>query len=512
MKVHNLIYHKLLVFGIEEMMGDTISAISTPPGEGGIGIVRLSGPSAIKIADMIFYSPRGIKPSLGQSHRLYYGFIIDPETGEKIDEVLLAVMRAPYTYTREDVVEINCHGGYIVLKRVLEITLRYGARLAMPGEFTMRAFLNGRIDLTQAEAVIDLIKAKTEEAERLAIEHASGSLRRVVEDISGGLQDLLVEVEAYIDFPEEDIFHSPLNLTERIKEFHERLRELSRSFYQGRVLREGLTTVIAGRPNVGKSSLLNALLGTDRAIVTDIPGTTRDIIEEVINVKGIPLRLIDTAGIREAKDIVEAEGIRRTEAAIERAEMTLFVIDGSQSITFYDISILERLKEKKKRTIVVINKKDLGLVIKKEHEIFKGLPAIEISVLKGEGINELKELIFSVATEDMANLTASGVNGVSNSWRGLEAPYGSIITRQRHKVLIDEALQAMEELYSLLNPHAMNINGEVIVTEGSSTSVPTELIAFFLRKALNSLNQIIGIEFSEEDLLQRIFSEFCIGK
>ncbi len=461
---------------------DTIVAISTPPGEGGIGIVRMSGREALLIADRIFNSPRGIKPSQSPSHRIYYGFIVNPSSGQKIDEVLLSVMRAPNTYTREDVVEINCHGGYVVLKRVLELVVSSGARLASPGEFTMRAFLNGRIDLTQAEAVLDLIKSKTEEAEKVALEHVGGALRREIEDISEGLKNVLTELEAFIDFPEEDINLSPINWTDLLLDIKNRLKRLSDSFHQGNILREGIATVITGRPNVGKSSLLNALLGKDRAIVTDIPGTTRDIIEEIINVKGIPLRLIDTAGIREARDLVEAEGIKRTELAIEKADMVLLVIDGSEALTSYDLSLISRLKSQKKRTIVILNKKDRGIVVNKE--ALKKFPFIEISALKGEGIDDLKELIFN-------NILSRRDKGGT----GFESSEGVIITRVRHKALVDSALQLVGDAISSMQRRQ-----------------PLEIVSFNLRNAIQSLNIIIGAEFSEEDILERIFSEFCIGK
>lgn len=468
---------------MDNLQEDTIVAISTPPGEGGIGIVRLSGRDALPIADRIFNSPRGIRPSSSASHRIYYGFIIDPFTGRRIDEVLLSVMRAPHTYTREDVVEINCHGGYIVLRQVFEIAVRCGARPALPGEFTARAFLNGRIDLTQAEAVLDLIRAKTEEAERIAIEHVAGSLRREIEDISSELQGILAELEAYIDFPEEDLNLSPVNWPERIKQLQGRLKRLSDSFYQGRILREGIATVIAGRPNVGKSSLLNALLGTERAIVTEIPGTTRDVIEEIINVRGIPLRLIDTAGIREARDIVEAEGIKRTEAAIERADLVLLVVDGSEELTSYDYSIIEKVNGKNKRTIVILNKADLGIVVDREHlkNIAGSPPIVEVSALKKEGLDELKERIFEC-------LTGGGRPGA-------EPSSGVIITRVRHKSLIDEALTSIEEALS-----EIEIKGLL------------EIVTFNIRKAIQSLGEITGVEFTEESLLERIFGEFCIGK
>lgn len=468
---------------MDNLQEDTIVAISTPPGEGGIGIVRLSGRDALPIADRIFNSPRGIRPSSSASHRIYYGFIIDPFTGRRIDEVLLSVMRAPHTYTREDVVEINCHGGYIVLRQVFEIAVRCGARPALPGEFTARAFLNGRIDLTQAEAVLDLIRAKTEEAERVAIEHVAGSLRREIEDISSELQGILAELEAYIDFPEEDLNLSPVNWPERIKQLQGRLKRLSDSFYQGRILREGISTVIAGRPNVGKSSLLNALLGTERAIVTEIPGTTRDVIEEIINVRGIPLRLIDTAGIREARDIVEAEGIKRTEAAIERADLVLLVVDGSEELTSYDYSIIEKVNGKNKRTIVILNKADLGIVVDREHlkNIAGSPPIVEVSALKKEGLDELKERIFECLTGD--------------GRPGAEPSSGVIITRVRHKSLIDEALTSIEEALS-----EIEIKGLL------------EIVTFNIRKAIQSLGEITGVEFTEESLLERIFGEFCIGK
>lgn len=468
---------------MENLHDDTIVAISTPPGEGGIGIVRISGRDAISIADRIFYSPRGSRPSSSPSHRIYYGFIIDPSTGQRIDEILLSVMKAPNTYTREDVVEINCHGGYIVLKEVFELVVRSGARPAFPGEFTARAFLNGRIDLTQAEAVLDLIRAKTEEAERIAIEQVTGALRREIEDISSGLQEVLVEIEAYIDFPEEDLNLSPVNWTERIKNLCDRLTKLSRSFYQGKILREGIATVIVGRPNVGKSSLLNVLLGVERAIVTEIPGTTRDIIEEIINVRGIPLRLIDTAGIREARDIVEAEGIRRTEAAIDRADLVLLVIDGSEVLTSYDYSILEKLQGKNKRTILILNKADLGIVIDREvlKSLIGSIPVVEVSALKREGLDELRERIFECLT--------------GGQRIGAEPASGVIITRLRHKLLVDEALTSTQESLSEIERGGL-----------------LEVVAFNIRKAIQSLCELTGAEFTEESLLERIFSEFCIGK
>ncbi len=454
---------------------DTIAAISTPIGEGGIGIIRISGPEAISVAKKIFFSPKVKDLHKVNSHTIHYGFIIDPDNGEKIDEVLLTIMRAPNTYTREDVVEINCHGGLIVLNRILEILTKQGVRIAEPGEFTKRAFLKGRIDLSQAESVIDLIRAKTEDAQKIALEHLSGKLSEKINSLRDLLTRVCAHVEAYIDFPEEDID----GLTEReiekeISFVIEEIEKLVEGYKEGKIYREGLSTAIVGKPNVGKSSLLNALLMKNRAIVTEIPGTTRDIIEEYINIKGIPLKIIDTAGIRHAGDLVEAEGIKRTLQAVEYAELVLLVLDSSTNLDALDFEIIEKIGNK--RMILIINKKD----IKSEyfsipHEL-KNKPAVEISALTGEGIEELKETIYKTV--------------ISGKYR----KDGLVVTKLRHKQALENANEALR-------------NALQSMKEGK----PLEITAMFLRDALSFLGQIVGIVTTEE-ILELIFSEFCIGK
>ncbi|GAB6184262.1 tRNA uridine-5-carboxymethylaminomethyl(34) synthesis GTPase MnmE [Thermodesulfovibrio hydrogeniphilus] len=454
---------------------DTIAAISTPLGEGGIGIIRISGPDAISIADRIFQSPKGINLHNVKSHTIHYGFIIDLETNERIDEVLVSVMRAPNTYTKEDVVEINCHGGFIILKRILNIVIKQGARLAEPGEFTKRAFLRGRIDLSQAESVIDLIRAKTDEAQKIALEHLSGKLSQKINSLRDSLTRICAHVEAYIDFPEEDID----GLTEReiedeIARIADEIKGLIEGYEEGKIYREGLTTAIVGKPNVGKSSLLNALLMKDRAIVTEIPGTTRDIIEEYVNIKGIPLKIIDTAGIRQAYDLVEAEGIKRTLKAIEDAELVLLVLDSSREIDSLDMEIIQKVKDKK--VIVILNKKDIRSKEFTLPEELKNKPMVEMSALTGEGIDELKELIFNTS--------------ISNKYR----QEGLVVTKLRHKIALEKAFEALQSaLKSFINKE------------------PLEITAMFLREALSFLGQIVGIVTTEE-ILNLIFSEFCIGK
>lgn len=454
---------------------DTIAAISTPVGEAGIGVIRISGPEAISIASKVFFSPKGIKLSTVKSHTIHYGFIIDPETDNRIDEVLLSVMRAPNTYTKEDVIEINCHGGYIILNRILNILIKQGARVAEPGEFTKRAFLRGRIDLSQAESVIDLIRAKTEEAQKIALEHLSGKLSEKINELRDSLTRVCAHVEAYIDFPEEDID----GLTEReiedsIQRISEEIRKLIEGYEEGKIYREGLKVAIVGKPNVGKSSLLNSLLMKNRAIVTEIPGTTRDIIEEYINIKGMPLKIIDTAGIRESHDLVEVEGIKRTLKAVEEAELVLLMLDMSREIDSLDMEIIDRVANKK--LIVVLNKRDIKSKDFKIPEQIKEKLNIEISALIGEGIEELKEIIFN--------------SSISGKYR----QEGIIITKLRHKIALESAYSAIQ--------NALN---------SFKKSEPLEITAMFLREGLDFLGQIVGVVTTEE-ILNLIFSEFCIGK
>ncbi len=454
---------------------DTIAAISTPLGEGGIGIIRISGKEAISIANRIFQSSKGVNLLVVKTHTIHYGFIIDPETGQKIDEVLVTVMRAPNTYTREDVVEINCHGGYVTLKRILDLVISQGARLAEPGEFTKRAFLRGRIDLSQAESVIDLIRAKTEQAQKIALEHLSGRLSKKINELRDSLMRVCAHVEAYIDFPEEDIDGlTQEEIQTEINRIKEEINKLIEGYEEGKIYMEGLRAAIVGKPNVGKSSLLNALLMKDRAIVTEIPGTTRDIIEEYVNIKGMPLKIVDTAGIREAHDLVEAEGIKRTLRAVELAQLVLLVLDSSRPIDSLDEEIINRVIHKK--IIVVINKKDIRSKEFCLPEVLKDKPRVEISALKGEGIEELKELIF--------NTTISGKYEQE----------GVVITKMRHKIALEDALQALNN-----------------ALQSFKEKEPLEITAMFLREALSFLGQIVGV-VTTEDILNLIFSEFCIGK
>lgn len=454
---------------------DTIAAISTPLGEGGIGIVRISGPQAVKIASEIFISPKGKDLQNVKSHTIHYGLIVNPDTNEKVDEVLLSIMRAPKTYTTEDIVEINCHGGYITLKKILDLILKRGARLAEPGEFTKRAFLRGRIDLSQAESVIDLIRAKTEEAQKIALEHLSGKLSEKINQLRDRLMRICAHIEAYIDFPEEDIDGlTSREIEEEIGSLIGEIEKLIEGYEEGKIYREGVKAAIVGKPNVGKSSLLNALLMKERAIVTEIPGTTRDIIEEYVNIKGIPLKILDTAGIRESHDLVEIEGIRRTLKAVDDADLILLVLDLSREIDELDYLIMDRLSNKK--VIVVLNKRDIRSSNFNLPEKLKDYPKVEISALKGDGVNELKEVIFnSVIT-------------------GKQYHEGVLVTKLRHKVALEGALGALQN-----------------ALESFKKGEPLEIPAMFLREGLNYLGQIIGVVTTDE-ILDIIFSEFCIGK
>lgn len=459
---------------------DTIAAVSTPLGEGGIGIVRLSGKEAIAIATRIFTSPKRKRPHELESFRLAYGHIVVPASGEKIDEVLLSVMRAPHSYTREDVVEINCHGGMLALRRVLELVLTCGARLAEPGEFTKRAFLNGRIDLSQAEAVIDLIRAKTDESRKIAISHLQGKLSETITSLRDRIADVCVRIEAYIDFPEEDIEVDSREEIERtLGDILQKLHALVETYEEGRFFRDGLSTVIVGRPNVGKSSLLNALLQQDRAIVTEIPGTTRDVIEEYLNIQGLPLRIMDTAGIREVKDLAEKEGVKRSLRSIQYADLVIALFDGSAPLEESDRDVLEKVRDK--NCIFVLNKSDLPRIV--DRKAFSSLidrptsPVLEISAMKGDGLAELKDAI---------------VQACLKNWR--EGRDGIVITNLRHKNALHAAMGAIRNAIASL-----------------SEDRPIEITALELRDALDRLGEIVGA-VTTEDILQRIFSEFCIGK
>lgn len=456
---------------------DTIAAISTPLGEGGIGVIRMSGRSAIAIADALFVSPsKGKKLKDLPSHTVHYGHIYDPETQEPVDEVLVTLMRAPKSYTREDVVEISSHGGFLSLKRILDLVLKSGARLAEPGEFTKRAFLNGRIDLSQAEAVIDIIQSRTELSHKVAVRQLQGRLSRKVRGIRDALKHLTALVEASIDFSEEDIEVISFEALEAgIKEALESVNFLINTAEEGQILREGFSLVIVGKPNVGKSSLLNVLLEEERAIVTPIPGTTRDIIEESLNLKGVPVRLLDTAGIRDTEDPVEIQGVLRSRSLLEKADLILWVLDSSNPLTQEDRDILELVKEKK--VLGVLNKIDLPPQIGEEVDqilVLAGIPWVKISAKEKIGIETLKDQIFEMVMK----------TPVESVW----------VTNVRHK---NALVRAQQSLLKALESVAQRMSGEFIAVD--------------LRAALDSLGEIVG-ETTTEDILTEIFSTFCIGK
>ena len=454
---------------------DTIAAISTAPGEAGIGIVRLSGPEAAAIARKIF-RPRHPRQSW-RSHRFYLGHIVGLR-GEIVDEVLLTWMQAPHTYTREDVVEINCHSGYGVLSRLLALVLEQGARLAQPGEFTLRAFLSGRIDLTQAEAVLEVIRARTDAALQVAEGHLQGSLGRGLARIREILLDSLARVEAALDFPEEAEELSPDAIEGALSAQIAALEGLAATYREGRLLREGLLTVIAGRPNAGKSSLLNRLLDLDRAIVTEIPGTTRDLIEETISLGGILVRLSDTAGLRPARDRLEELGIQRTRERLAQADMVLYIVDGSEPLTPEDRKTLQELAGR--RGLVVINKVDLPQVINAtDLPEAPAWPVAPVSARTGEGIEELKRAIVDVALGGGLQVT------------------GELVTQERHHQLLESCLACLSRARELLSP--------------DNQAPAWELVALEVKEAIRELGEITGQEVGDE-VLERIFGEFCLGK
>jgi len=465
---------------------DTICAIATPVGEGGIGILRLSGEKAVEIASRLVRLRSGRSLGSVRSHQLYHADILDGGVGDRagpqaLDESLVVVMRAPRSYTGEDVVEFHCHGGPWVLQTVGEALVRNGARTAEPGEFTKRAFLNGRLDLTQAEAVLDTIRARTSGALRLAQEQLRGTLSKELDRMRDHLIRLLAHVEATIDFTEEDItFIAADELTSGLERTMVEIAGLVESGREGRILREGVTAAIIGRPNVGKSSLLNALLRTDRAIVTPIPGTTRDVLEEVLNIRGLAVRLLDTAGLHETDDPVEREGVRRSQAAMDQAELLLIVLDGSVPLTPEDREIVAGCPGKKR--LLIVNKADLPRRIDLA-EVSTGekgerpVPEVHISARTGEGLDDLRDRIRTLMV------------------RGdLEPGERAVITRLRHEAALERAREA---LANALN----SVRG----------GLPGEFVAMDLRAAIDGLGEITGAA-SADDILERIFRDFCIGK
>jgi tRNA modification GTPase len=452
---------------------DTIAAISSPIGEGGIGVVRMSGPDAHSILKKIF-RPRKA-PRRYASHRLYLGFLYEPDTGVDIDEVFAVFMNQPRTYTKERVAEVYCHGGPAAVRQVLTIMLRSGARMAEPGEFTRRAFLNGRIDLTQAESVLDIVESETARELETAVFHIKGQLSESVEGARADIGGLLAEVEAEIDFPEEDLALSGGEWLSRLEVVRTRVTNLVSSYYEGRALKQGYDVLILGRSNVGKSSLLNALVLNERAIVTAIPGTTRDLVEDTIHVKGVKLRVTDTAGLREdAADPIEAEGIARARNKIPDADIVLWVLDGSTAYTTEDERVYEAIRDK--MTIVVVNKADLTVRIDEQEMHAKGIARIRTSALTGLGIGDLKESVYQA------------VAGTGRRMAGL------IVTNVRHR----DALLRTEE--ALRRAEAACV-----------AKAPIEFAAFELRAAMACLGEITGRTCGEE-ILNEIFSRFCIGK
>ena len=457
-------------------LNDTIAAISTPAGAGGIGIIRVSGPASEEIGRLLFKSRRKIEHF--KTHHLYHGDIVSPGKDTVLDEVLITIMRKPHSYTGEDTIEINCHGGPMILQAILSEVIKAGARHAEPGEFTRRAFLNNRLDLSQAEAVSDMIAARTDRGLDLAISHLKGNLSKKVRAFRSSIIDILALLETSIDFPEEDI-EIPLtsNLAGKIQLIIDELRELLSTYHEGKVYRDGISAVIAGKPNVGKSSLLNRLLGEKRVIVTPIPGTTRDFIEEVVNIKGIPVKLTDTAGIRDAENIIEKEGVELVWKKLSSADVVIIVLDGSEKLTGEDLEIIK--KNESRNCALVINKSDLPHILT-DQELDSFLPEIKplwISAKYGEGLSALKNHIHS--------LIISGTDDHRSE---------IIITNLRHNT-------ALEKTADLLSKARVNILG----------GISPEFAALDLRESLESLGEIVG-ETVNEEVLDRIFSTFCIGK
>ena len=458
---------------------DTIAAIATPRGEGGIGIVRVSGSLAIPIACKLFRPSRAVLLNELPSHTLTHGHVIDTSaSNEIVDEIMLGVMRAPKTYTTEDIVEFNCHGGSIPLTSVLELVVKEGARLAEPGEFTKRAFLNGRLDLTQAEAVAELITSKTELSRKIAIDALSGKLSEHVHHLSDHLAALLAEIEASIDFPDEDLdFMKVETQLKTVREVQTDIIKLLETASEGQIIKEGVKVAILGKPNVGKSSLFNALVTSARAIVTDIPGTTRDTIEETINIGGIPINIIDTAGIRQTDDIVEQQGVQRSRDILKKAELLLLMFDASEQLNESDIELLAWTK--KNRSILILNKIDLPILTPPQvlTNHCANVCVIQTAITEGKGLDTLKDAIREIL------LGGDFVVG--------ESP---IVTNTRHQDALQRSQEALDDVIRSLE-----------------SGMPPDLVSVDLRISLDALGDIVG-KTTTEDILDRIFSQFCVGK
>ncbi len=458
---------------------DTVAAISTPMGEGAIAIVRLSGDEAFPIAEKLFKSINGKRITGEPSHTIHYGHILDPETQEVAEEVMLSIMRGPRTFTKEDVVEINCHGGLVSVNRVLQLCLKNGARLAEPGEFTKRAFLNGRIDLSQAEAVMDLIRAKTDRAMNVALGQMEGRLSKLIQKLRQEILETLAQIEVNIDYPEYDDVEemSHRMLREKSAYVKKEVQRLLQTSQQGKILREGLSTVIVGRPNVGKSSLLNSLVQENKAIVTDIPGTTRDVIEEYVNVRGVPLRLLDTAGIRETEDIVERIGVERSRQVLKEADLILLVLNYSDDLTSEDEKLFEAVKGMD--VIVIVNKTDLPKKVNMDQvrQLAGDYKVITTAIIEEKGIGELEQAI--------ADLFFTG---------SLEANDMTYVSNSRHIALLNEADKSISD-----------------VLEGIEFGTPIDILQIDLTRTWELLGEIIG-DTVQESLINQLFSQFCLGK
>lgn len=456
---------------------DTITSISTPMGEGAIGIVRLSGPEAVEIGDKLYKGKKQLKDV--PSHTINYGHIIDPETDEVVEEVMISVLRAPKTFTREDIIEINCHGGILTINRILELTMTHGARMAEPGEYTKRAFLNGRIDLSQAEAVMDFIRSKTDRASKVAMNQIEGRLSDLIKRQRQSILEILVQVEVNIDYPEYDDVEDATTefLLAQSKKIKNEIDQLLETGTQGKIMREGLSTVIVGKPNVGKSSMLNNLIQDNKAIVTEVAGTTRDVLEEYVNVRGVPLRLVDTAGIRDTEDIVEKIGVERSRKALSEADLILFVLNNNEPLTEEDRTLYEVIKNED--AIVIVNKTDLErrLDIEEVKTMIGDTSLIQTSMLKQEGIDELelqiRDLFFGgeVQNQDMTY--------VSNS---------------RHISLLKQARQTIQD-----------------AIDAAEAGIPMDMVQIDLTRTWEILGEIIG-ESASDELINQLFSQFCLGK
>jgi tRNA modification GTPase len=458
----------------KDNLQDTIAAIATATGEGGIGIVRLSGKESLAIANKIFVGLDKKNPAHFKGYSMHYGKIMDNQ--KIIDEVILTVMRGPKSYTRQDVIEINCHGGRLSLLKILDLVIKHGCRLASPGEFTKRAFLNGRLDLAQAEAVIDIIRAKTDSALKISLGQLSGGLSHKINKIRQGLLDILVILEANIDFPEEGILAQDLAKTSLgLMEIDKQLSALLSNASCGRILREGMHVVICGKPNVGKSSLLNALLKKERALVTPVAGTTRDTIEELIDIKGIPVRIVDTAGILNPRNLVEKKAVKLSRRQIELADLVIILFDASSKLDHQDQGLIKEVKNK--NVIAVINKIDLKVRIEKDKIAADLSKVVTLSAKSGKNLNLLEEAIYDFVFQGKR-----------------PSPELMLVSNLRH-------IQALRDAQKLVG------QAQVILAD----KLPTELIAQNLKDACVYLDQILGKDFSA-DLLDRIFTDFCIGK